>query len=33
MGTRTDFVRALLPDGTQTLDLSAFPQFVSPEKS
>ena len=25
--------RALLPDGTQTTDLPAFPQFVSPEKS
>ena len=26
-------LRALLPDGTQTIDLPAFPQFVSPEKS
>ncbi|HTZ20277.1 MAG TPA: hypothetical protein VMC06_05285 [Opitutaceae bacterium] len=25
--------RALLPNGTQTIDLPAFPQFVSPEKS
>ena len=25
--------RALLPDGSQTVDLPAFPQFVSPEKS
>jgi hypothetical protein len=25
--------RVLLPDGTQTIDLPAFPQFVSPEKS
>ena len=25
--------RALLPDGSQTIDLPAFPQFVSPEKS
>jgi len=25
--------RALLPDGTQTIDLPAFPQYVSPEKS
>jgi hypothetical protein len=25
--------RALLPGGSQTIDLPAFPQFVSPDKS